>query len=301
MEKVEGKVVVIQGPTASGKTSLAIAVAQKLGTEIISADSRQFYREMNIGTATPTERELTQVKHHFIHSHSIHSELTASQFAKEAKPILDQLLQKNASAVIVGGSGMFVDALTLGLDEIPHDISVQEKYSLIHQQEGIVALQEKLIELDPVYFQQVDQQNPVRLIRALEVIELSGVPYSSLRKGNRTQQYDVARFFIDWKREELYDRIDTRVDQMLMDGLLDEAKSLFQHRHLKALNTVGYRELFDYWENHYSYAEAVEKIKQHTRNYAKRQITWLKRYSDVHSLNPYGMKSILSQLQENLD
>jgi tRNA dimethylallyltransferase len=300
MRDSEGRVFVVQGPTASGKTSLAISIAKRLGTEIISADSRQFYREMSIGTAKPTLDELRQVKHHFIHSHSIREELTASGFAKEAKPVLDALLKKNGSAVIVGGSGMFIDALTLGLDEIPHDKSIQQRMTQLFEKEGLDFIQEKLRELDPAYYEFVDRQNPVRLIRALEVIELTGRPFSELRKGTVHHNYQMFRFGIQWKRPDLYKRIDDRVDLMMEEGLLNEAKGLFPQRNLKALNTVGYRELFSYWENEYSYEIAVEKIKQHTRNYAKRQLTWLKRYEDMHYLDPYSLISLEHQVSNRV-
>lgn len=300
MHVSEGRVFVIQGPTASGKTSLAISIAKRLGTEIISADSRQFYREMSIGTAKPTSDELRQVKHHFIHSHSIVDELTASRYAKEAKPVLDALLKKNGSAVLVGGSGMFVDALTLGLDEIPHDKLTQQRMTDLYEKAGLDFIQQKLKELDPAYYELVDRQNPVRLIRALEVIELTGRPFSELRKGTVHHNYQMFRFGIHWKRSDLYKRIDDRVDQMMEEGLLNEAKGLFPQRNLKALNTVGYRELFSYWENEYSYEIAVEKIKQHTRNYAKRQLTWLKRYEDMHYLDPYSLTSLEHQVSNRV-
>lgn len=292
----KGKVFVIQGPTASGKTALAIDLARNLKTEIISADSRQFYREMSIGTAIPTESELAQVKHHFIHSHSIHSELSASQYAKEAKPILDNLLLEKGSAVIVGGSGMFIDALTLGLDEIPHDKEIQQKWSLYYETKGLEFLQNELERLDPTYFSIVDRMNSVRLIRALEVIELTGEPYSNLRKGTVSNEYEIHRFGITWDRADLYERIDKRVELMIDAGLLEEAKSLFHNRSLKALNTVGYAEFFRYWENECNFDEAVDKIKQHTRNYAKRQLTWLKRYDHLIELNPYADLSLKDQL-----
>jgi tRNA dimethylallyltransferase len=297
----KSKVFVIQGPTASGKTALAIDLARKLKTEVISADSRQFYQEMSIGTAIPSALELSQVKHHFIHSHSIHSELSASQYAKEAKPILDHLLMEKGSAVIVGGSGMFIDALTLGLDEIPHDKEVQGKWSLYYETKGLEFLQNELERLDPVYFSIVDRMNSVRLIRALEVIELTGEPYSSLRKGTVKNEYKLHRFGIAWDRADLYERIDKRVELMIEAGLLNEAKSLFPHRNLKALNTVGYAELFRYWENACNFDEAVDKIKQHTRNYAKRQLTWLKRYEQLTELNPYADLSLMDQVLSHLD
>jgi tRNA dimethylallyltransferase len=293
---VKGKVFIIQGPTASGKTSLAIQLAKTLKTEIISADSRQFYREMSIGTAKPSEDELSQVKHHFVHSHSIHQEVSASQFAKEAQPILDQLLEQNGAAVIVGGSGMFMDALTLGLDDIPHNKEIQKKWSLIYETEGLEFLQNELARLDSVYFSTVDKMNSVRLIRALEVIEITGKPFSELRKGTIKQTYSIERFGVNWNRADLYQRIDLRVELMIKDGLFEEAKSLFPLRNLKALNTVGYSEFFRYWEDEYDFDEAVEKIKQHTRNYAKRQLTWIKRYSDIVELDPYSDKPLLEQL-----
>ena len=296
MADVKGKVFIIQGPTASGKTSLAIQLAKTLKTEIISADSRQFYREMSIGTAKPSEYELSQVKHHFVHSHSIHQEVSASQFAKEAQPLLDQLLEQNGAAVIVGGSGMFMDALTLGLDDIPHNKEIQKKWSLIYETEGLEFLQNELARLDSVYFSTVDKMNSVRLIRALEVIEITGKPFSELRKGTIKQTYSIERFGVNWNRADLYQRIDLRVELMIKDGLFEEAKSLFPLRNLKALNTVGYSEFFRYWEDEYDFDEAVEKIKQHTRNYAKRQLTWIKRYSDIVELDPYSDKPLLEQL-----
>ena len=301
MANVKGKVFIIQGPTASGKTSLAIQLAKTLKTEIISADSRQFYREMSIGTAKPSEEELSQVKHHFVHSHSIHKEISASQFAHEAQPFLDKLLEQNGAAVIVGGSGMFIDALTLGLDDIPHDTEIQKKWTLLYETEGLEYLQNELARLDPVYFSKVDKMNSVRLIRALEVIELTGKSFSELRKGSNKHSYSIERFGIAWNRSDLYNRIDQRVDFMIEAGLLEEAKSLFPLRNLKALNTVGYSEFFRYWKNEFNYEEATEKIKQHTRNYAKRQLTWIKRYSDIIELDPYSDKTLIEQLISHLN
>jgi tRNA dimethylallyltransferase len=300
MSRVKGKVFIIQGPTASGKTTLAIQLAKKFQTEIISADSRQFYQEMSIGTAKPSSQELSQAKHHFVNSHSIHGEVSASQFAQEAKPILDDLLYRNKAAVIVGGSGMFIDALTLGLDEIPHDKKVQEKWISLYETEGLEFLQNELVRLDLVYFAEVDTHNPVRLIRALEVIEITQKPFSEARKGQVKYDYDIVRVGISWERADLYARIDQRVDLMIEAGLFEEAKSLFPLRNLKALNTVGYSEFFRYWDNEFNFNEAVEKIKQHTRNYAKRQLTWLKRYPDLVELNPYVDVSLLEQLTQRI-
>jgi len=300
MSRVEGKVFIVQGPTASGKTTLAIQLALQLNTEIISADSRQFYQEMSIGTAKPSTAELAQVKHHLVHSHSIHQEVSASQFAGEAKPILDDLLYQNKAAVIVGGSGMFIDALTLGLDDIPHDKVIQEKWNNRYETDGLEFLQNELARLDPVYFSEVDTLNPVRLIRALEVIDLTQKPFSESRKGQVKHDYDIVRVGIEWERSDLYARIDERVDLMIKAGLLDEAKSLFHLRQLKALNTVGYSEFFRYWDDEFNFDETVEKIKQHTRNYAKRQLTWLKRYNDLIALNPYLPESLVEQLWQRI-
>lgn len=300
MSRVKGKVFIVQGPTASGKTALAIQLAQNLNTEIISTDSRQFYQEMSIGTAKPSVQELAQVKHHFVHSHSIHQDVSASQYAQEAKPILDGLLERNNAAVIVGGSGMFIDALTLGLDDIPHDKVIQEKWNSRYETDGLEFLQNELARLDPVYFSEVDTNNPVRLIRALEVIELTNKPFSESRKGKVNYDYDIVRFGIAWDRTDLYARIDERVDLMMEAGLFEEAKSLYPLRHLKALNTVGYSEFFRYWDDEFNFDEAVEKIKQHTRNYAKRQLTWLKRYEDLIVLNPYAKDSLIEQLTQQI-
>lgn len=300
MSRAKGKVFIVQGPTASGKTALAIQLAQNLNTEIISADSRQFYQEMSIGTAKPSVQELAQVKHHFVHSHSIHQDVSASQYAQEAKPILDGLLERNNAAVIVGGSGMFIDALTLGLDDIPHDKVIQEKWNSRYETDGLEFLQNELARLDPVYFSEVDANNPVRLIRALEVIELTNKPFSESRKGKVNYDYDIVRFGIAWDRTNLYARIDERVDLMMEAGLFEEAKSLYPLRHLKALNTVGYSEFFRYWDDEFNFDEAVEKIKQHTRNYAKRQLTWLKRYEDLIVLNPYAKDSLIEQLTQQI-
>jgi tRNA dimethylallyltransferase len=189
-----------------------------------------------------------------------------------------------------------MDALTLGLDDIPHNKEIQKKWSLIYETEGLEFLQNELARLDSVYFSTVDKMNSVRLIRALEVIEITGKPFSELRKGTIKQTYSIERFGVNWNRADLYQRIDLRVELMIKDGLFEEAKSLFPLRNLKALNTVGYSEFFRYWEDEYDFDEAVEKIKQHTRNYAKRQLTWIKRYSDIVELDPYSDKPLLEQL-----
>jgi len=287
---------VVQGPTASGKTLLAIELAQQFQTEIISFDSRQFYHELNIGVARPSLDELNAVKHHFVASHAIQAPLNANEFAKQAKAQFTALLKQNGAVVLVGGSALFADALLLGLDPLPHNLAVQEKWQGIYEKEGLVALQSELAKKDPAFFAQIDQMNPVRLIRALEVVELTGQSNLVLRSGPKADPPHLNRFFIDWPREELYSRINRRVDLMIQEGLEKEAHIFYpDQQKLLALQTVGYKEFFDFFEGHMSREEAIDKIKQHTRNYAKRQLTWLKKYPYIHALNPYAKPSLIEQ------
>jgi tRNA dimethylallyltransferase len=293
--------IIVQGPTASGKTSLAIALAKHYQTEIISGDSRQFYKEISIGTAKPTTLELNAIKHHLIDSHSIINELTAATYATEARKIVNALFKTKNEVVLVGGSGMFIDALTFGLDNIETSSEIKLKLEERLQTEGLDALVKEVERLDPEFAAVVDKKNPVRIVRALEVIYSSGQKYSAQRKGFKNDlDCEIVRFSIQWERKKLYERINQRVDNMLLDGLLDEVKSVLQFRNLKSLNTVGYRELFDYFDGKMTLEEAIEKIKQHSRNYAKRQETWLKRYNDLQRLNPKSSESLLQQALTNL-
>ena len=281
------QIFVVQGPTASGKTALAIALARQLQTEVISFDSRQFYTELSIGVARPSVEELEAVRHHFIGSHSIEQALNAANFAALAQPILSDLLQNKGSAVLVGGSALYADALLLGLDALPHDQAIHLKWKSVFENEGLHALQQALQLHDPAFFEQIDIENPARLIRALEINELTGQSNLALRKGPRKDPPNVVRIFINWPRASLYKRIDARVDIMIAEGLEQEARHFFPDQaHLQALQTVGYREFFNYFEGNLSREEAVEKIKQHTRNYAKRQLTWLGRYDQIRALDP---------------
>jgi tRNA dimethylallyltransferase len=295
------RLIIVQGPTASGKTSLAIALAKHYQTEIISGDSRQFYKEISIGTAKPTTLELNAIKHHLIDSHSIINELTAATYATEARKIVNALFKTKNEVVLVGGSGMFIDALTFGLDNIETSSEIKLKLEERLQTEGLDALVKEVERLDPEFAAVVDKKNPVRIVRALEVIYSSGQKYSAQRKGFKNDlDCEIVRFSIQWERKKLYERINQRVDNMLLDGLLDEVKSVLQFRNLKSLNTVGYRELFDYFDGKMTLEEAIEKIKQHSRNYAKRQETWLKRYKDLQRLNPTSSESLLQQALTNL-
>ena len=279
--------IVIEGPTASGKTALAVDLAKRLQTVVISADSRQFYKELAIGTAKPDPEELQGVPHYFIDSHSIHEPLTAGVFAEEAMQLIQQELKHFRNIIVVGGSGMFIDALCKGLDPIPVDETIQLQLREEFENHGIESLLVELKEKDPDFYREVDQSNPARIIRALEVVRLTGKPFSSWRKNNPdSRPFNVQRFVLDWPREILYQRINQRVDLMLENGLLDEARRVFPFRELSTLQTVGYKELFDYFDGNCTLEFAIDKIKQHTRNYAKRQLTWFRRNEDAYWLNP---------------
>ena len=295
------KLIIVQGPTASGKTALSIALAKHFNTEIISGDSRQFYQEMIIGTARPSIEELSMVKHHFISSHSIHNEFNTAEFSREARLLCANLFESKDYVILVGGSGMYLDALTFGLDEIAADERIRKSLTQIFEHEGLAVLVDELREKDPEYCISADLKNPVRVIRALEVIRMTNQPYSSLRKGFKNDlPYDIVRFSIAWKREDLYDRINLRVDEMITNGLVDEVNGLQQFKSLSPLKTLGYSEIFEVLDNKYSLETAIENIKQHTRNYAKRQMTWLRRYSSVHYLDPYSNVQLFNQAIDKL-
>ena len=290
------KLIIVQGPTASGKTSLSIALAKHFNTEIISGDSRQFYQEMIIGTARPSIKELKTVKHHFISSHSVLDEFNTLDFSLKAREICANLFETKDQVILVGGSGMYMDALTFGLDEITADESIRQALNQIYQNQGLDVLVNELREKDPEFCISADLKNPVRVIRALEVVRMTNHPYSIQRKGFKNDlPYDIVRFSIAWNREDLYDRINLRVDEMIQNGLVEEVKGLQEFQSLSPLKTLGYTEIFDVINNKCSLETAIEKIKQHSRNYAKRQLTWLRRYSDVNYLDPYSKDTLISQ------
>ena len=271
--------IIIAGPTASGKTDYAIQLAKELKTEIISADSRQCFKELKIGVARPTEEQLAQVPHHFIANHSIHENITAKDFAEEASDKLNQIFQLKNNAIICGGTGLYIKALIEGFDDIP-DIPIEIRNNVIalHKQEGIESLRSALLAADSTFQHTGDLNNPNRMMRALEVVLHTGNPISFYQTNKKNQaSYDVSYQFIDIPRNTLYGRINERVDKMMEDGLEEEARTLIPYQEKNALQTVGYKELFDYFNGIYSKADAIEKIKQHTRNYAKRQITWFKK------------------------
>lgn len=271
------RLIVIAGPTASGKTSLSVALAKQLNASIISADSRQFYKELAIGTAKPTEEEQSGIPHYFIDSHHVEKPLSAGQFEKEALHVVEKLFQTNDYVILVGGSGMFLNALIYGTDQLPHDPEVRSQLNSKLEEEGIASLQSALQIVDPAYYREVDLQNPVRLIRALEVIQLTGIPYSQLLKGPKKARFETSFFVIDHPREILYERINRRVDIMVQEGLFEEVKENSHYRDLQPLNTVGYKEVFDFLDGNISKERAIELVKQNTRRYAKRQLTWFRR------------------------
>lgn len=277
------RLVVVVGPTGSGKTDLAIALAQHYGAPIVSTDSRQFYRGMPIGTAQPTAQQLRAAEHHFIASHDITQELSCGAYEVEVLALLDRLFEQHRTVIAVGGSGLYIKALCEGMDELPQaDPELRAALAEQLREEGVAALAERLRTLDPLYYEQVDRSNPARVVRALEVCLQTGRPFSELRLGRRSERpFDIVKIGIEVPREELYERINRRVDAMMAEGLEAEARALYPYRHLNALRTVGYRELFDFFEGRCSRDEAVEAIKRNTRRYAKRQMTWFRRDGEI--------------------
>jgi len=264
-------VLVVAGPTASGKTALAVKLARHFGTELVSADSRQIYRELRIGVSRPTDNELQQVHHHFIATHSIHEPFTAGDFQREARLVVSDLINRFGCAVVCGGTGLYFRALLHGFDSMP-DVAAQvrEGVQRDYRENGLAWLQERVREVDPVYFEVVDKANPQRLMRALEVYRSSGLPLSTYhKKGNDHFPAEAISVGIDWPRAELYQRIDARVHQMVADGLIAEAEALFEYRQRPALQTVGYQELFAWMEGRLSKENAIALIGQNTRQYAK--------------------------------
>ncbi|QXP53435.1 tRNA (adenosine(37)-N6)-dimethylallyltransferase MiaA [Cellulophaga sp. HaHa_2_95] len=280
---MEKTVISVVGPTAIGKTKLAIAIAQQYNTEIISADSRQFFKEMNIGTAVPSSEELAAAPHHFVQHKSILEPYSVGDFERDAIATLETLFETKDIVVLVGGSGLYVDAVTKGLDHFPEvDSAIRTKLNQQLTTQGIAALQNQLKELDPDYFNKVDIQNPHRLVRALEICIGTGKPYSSfLNKDKNKRPFKTITLGIEAEREMIYERINQRVDLMVDAGLIDEVKSLIENKALNALQTVGYKELFNYFEGLWPLDFAISEIKKNTRRFAKRQLTWFRRTTET--------------------
>ena len=292
--------IVITGPTAAGKTSLAIEVASDFFTEIISADSRQFYKEMRIGTGAPTAAELKTVPHHFIGHISIHDVYNVSRFEEDALKKLDQLFTIRNPIILTGGSGLYINAVCHGIDDLPDpDNGLRSMLKDLYHTQGIKALQDKVKEIDPEYYADVDQSNPKRLFRAIEVCLTTGVTYSSLRKNKpKPRNFRVIKIGLNRDRQELYRRINHRVDKMMDEGFLSEAKALYCYRHLNALNTVGYKELFDHLDAKITLDEAVEKIKTNSRRYAKRQLTWFRKDPEITWFHADDLPGIMNAINE---
>ena len=291
--------ITIIGPTAIGKTNLAIKLADYFKTEIVSADSRQFYKEMNIGTAKPSNSELNSIKHHLINNKSINDNYNISDYEKDALKSIKSIFNKNDAAILVGGSGLYINTVLYGLDEIP-GISDEIRNSLYLDLElkGIKKLQEELKLLDPASYSDIDINNPRRLIRALEVSISTGKSYSSfLKKKKKKRDFNIIVLGINQERSELYNKINTRVDNMIESGLINEVKELYNLKGLNALNTIGYREVFNYIEDKYSLDECISEIKKNTRRYAKRQLTWFKSIDNVEWITPdYNFEKIIAYI-----
>ena len=277
------RLIVIVGATGSGKTDLSIAVAEHFAAPIISTDSRQFYRGMAIGTAQPTREQMSRVEHHLVDCLDVSEEFNCGAYERVALERLAELFAKHDTVVAVGGSGLYIKALCEGMDDLPNaEPALREELLRRLETEGLEPLVEQLRELDEVYYHEVDRCNPQRVLRAVEVCLTTGKPYSSFRKGGTKQRdFDIVKVGIDYPREELYDRINRRVDMMMEAGLETEARAMLPHRHLNALQTVGFSELFDYFDGTITKEEAVELIKRNSRRYAKRQMTWFRRDKDI--------------------
>ncbi|MDA8630327.1 tRNA (adenosine(37)-N6)-dimethylallyltransferase MiaA [Flavobacteriaceae bacterium] len=291
----------IAGPTGVGKTDLSLEIAKKFNTDIVSCDSRQFYKELKIGTSPPSNSQLKEVKHHFIHNKSIHDLYNVGKYEKEAITVINDLFKEKDNLILVGGSGLYADSIMFGIDDFP-DVPLDIRNNIIadFKSGGIEIIQNKLKKLDPEYYEEVDLSNFNRIIRALEVIELTGKKFSSQRtKKEKQRVFKSHVLIIESDREKLYKRINNRVDIMIKEGLEEEAFKLKIFKELNTLNTVGYKEFFSYFDDKLTYTQAVEKIKQNTRNYAKRQITWLKKYTNpVNVYNNQEIESIIIKLNQ---
>lgn len=294
--------IIIGGPTASGKTALSLRLAKYYKTEILSADSRQFYRGMSIGTAKPSPEELAAVRHHFIDSLSVTDVYSAGDFERDALVLLEKLFEAHDVVLLVGGAGLFIQSVAQGLDDFPA-ISPEVRVLVAEGEQtgGLVWLQNQVALKDPEYYKVVDQQNPARLRRALAVCLQSGLPYSQFRNNQGKPRSFLCHYLLlEWPRDVLYQRIDARVDAMIEAGLEEEAKQLLPYRDKAALRTVGYEEFFSWFDGGCTYDEAVDKIKQHSRNYAKRQLTWFKKRGEWRVFHPEDTINIDAWLRERL-
>lgn len=289
------KLVVLLGPTGVGKTELSLHIARRLQCPILSADSRQLYRDMYIGTAAPTPEQLACARHYFVGTLALDDYYSAACYEEEAISLLSRLFDTHDSLLLTGGSMLYIDAVCNGIDEMP-TVSDEVRKAVVakYEQEGLAAVQQELQELDPEFYDKVDRNNPKRVIHAVEICRMTGRPYSEFRTNPRKERdFDIIKIGLNRPREELFERIGRRVDAMIADGLEEEARRLYPHRHLNSLNTVGYKEMFAYFDGTYTLPEAIEKIKRNTRVYAKKQLTWFKRDNAITWFSPDDMEAIL--------
>jgi len=291
---------VLLGPTGVGKTNISLQLAEYFGCPIVSSDSRQFYKELKIGTAAPTEAQLSRVKHYFIGSHSIHDEYNAGQYELDTIQLLDELFKIHPVVMLVGGSMMYIDAVCNGMDDIPTvDAETRRFWQQQFSDFGLEFIQNELKRLDPIHYRQVDLLNPKRIIHALEICSMTEKPYSTFRTGlKKERSFEVLKIGLNRPRPELYERINLRVDEMMVGGLLQEATQFYQFRHLNTLNTVGYKELYEYLDGTWTLDFAVNMIKQDSRRYAKRQLTWFNRDKEVTWFHPEDEQQIMEFIKQ---
>lgn len=291
------------GPTGVGKTNISFALANRFNAPIVSSDSRQIYKELKIGTAAPTEEELARIKHYFIGTLSIFDYYSAGQYEEDAIKLLTELFEKNSTILLVGGSMMYIDAVCKGFDNIPRiDQDIRDYWTKEYKDRGLEHIQNELKRLDPEHYSKVDLNNHKRVIHALEVCKMTGLPYSSLRKGKiKDRNFDIIKIGLNRPRPELYERINRRVDQMIKDGLVDEARRHYLHKKLNSLNTVGYKEFFKHFDGDCTLEESIELLKKNTRHYAKRQLTWFNRDEDINWFNPNDEDEVMAFIESKLE
>ena len=304
MENINHKkhLIVIAGPTGIGKTDLSIRIAKELNTIIVSADSRQIYKELKIGTAAPTEEQLAAVPHYMVGIKSIHDYYSAFEFEKDVTALLDEKFKGHKAIVMTGGSMMYVDAVCYGIDEIPTiDPELRKEVFERYEKEGIESIRRQLKLLDPVFYDIVDLKNHKRVIHAVEICLMAGKPYSSLRTNSKKERdFELIHIGLDMERPELYDRINRRVDMMIEEGLIDEAKKFYEYKHLNSLNTVGYKELFEHFDGNITFDKAVELIKRNSRRYAKKQLSWFRRDKDRVWFHPSQFEEIMEYIKQRI-